>query len=80
MTITIIQRLWKEGNKKKNLSWGCFWPQGCERKAATIIFYCEHACGHMAVKERQKFIVKVLVTMWHSEISDCVLSPQAYLH
>jgi hypothetical protein len=44
MIVTIIQRLWKEGSKKK------------------------------------KFIVKVLVIMWHSKISDYVLSPQAYLH
>jgi hypothetical protein len=37
----------------------------------------------MAVKGRHQeffFIVKVLVITWCSEISDCVLSPQAYLH
>jgi hypothetical protein len=28
----------------------------------------------------KKIILKVLVVMWRSEISDCVLSPQAYLH
>jgi len=28
----------------------------------------------------KKFIVKVHVTTWRSEISDCILSPQAYLH
>jgi hypothetical protein len=36
-----------------------------------------------AVKGRQqakKNIVKVLEVVWRSEISDCVLSPQAYLH
>jgi hypothetical protein len=45
--------------------------------------YCEGACGHRAVKGRQqekKFIVKLLVAMWRSEISECILSPQAYLH
>jgi hypothetical protein len=26
MTITIIQELWKEGNKKKKLLWRCLWP------------------------------------------------------
>jgi hypothetical protein len=45
--------------------------------------YCEGACGHKVVKRRQqekKIIVKVLVATWRSEISDCVLNLQAYLH
>jgi hypothetical protein len=29
---------------------------------------------------RQNLILKVLMATWRSEISDCVLSPQAYLH
>jgi hypothetical protein len=28
----------------------------------------------------KKFIVKMLVARWCSEFSDCILSPQAYLH
>jgi hypothetical protein len=37
--------------------------------------------GPVKGKQQEKtFIVKVLVIAWHSEISDCVLSPQAYVH
>jgi hypothetical protein len=57
MTITIIQKLWKENSKKEN--------------------YFESVCGHRAEKGRHQefvFIMKVLVIVWCSEISDCVLS------
>jgi hypothetical protein len=30
--------------------------------------------------KKKKIIVKVLVATWRSEISNCVLNPQAYLH
>jgi hypothetical protein len=29
---------------------------------------------------KKKIVVKVLVAMWHSKNSDCVLIPHAYLH
>jgi hypothetical protein len=35
-------------------------------------------CERKAAK--QKFILKVLMATWRSEISDCILNPQAYLH
>jgi hypothetical protein len=39
------------------------------------------ATGAVKGKQQEKtFIVKVLVITWHCGISDCVLSPQAYLH
>jgi hypothetical protein len=43
---TIIQVLWKKGNKKKTLYFESVWNDAT----------------------------------WHSEISDYILSPQAYLH
>jgi hypothetical protein len=52
---------------------------------------CQSHCGlaiyikkYLKKKEElwklKKIIVKVLMATWRSEISDCVLSPQAYLH
>jgi hypothetical protein len=63
MTVTIIQGLWKEGNKKKK-------------------FIVKMLVATRLWKEgnQKKIIVKVLVITWRFEISDCVLSPQAYLH
>jgi hypothetical protein len=40
----------------------------------------DQGSGKAWEKKNQKFIVKVLVATWRSEISDCVLSPQASLH
>jgi hypothetical protein len=39
----------------------------------------DQGSGKAWEKKNQKFIVKVLVATWRFEISDCVLSPQAYL-
>jgi hypothetical protein len=45
-------------------------------------FEQDHILARRAALDREELVsnLKVLAAMWRSEISDCVLSPQAYLH
>jgi len=46
-----------------------------------VINECHNNSKALKEKEQEKqIIVKVPMAKWHTEISDCDLSPQAYLH
>jgi hypothetical protein len=79
MIVTIIQRLWKESSKKKKTIVKVFlWKEGSKKKK--LLWTCLWPQGCEKKATRQKFIVKVLMAMSRSKISNCILSPQAYLH